>query len=213
MLRKTVKAVIVSFAISIVPAFGKMRVLEYPHLWILCGIGIISLLLQPDYHLGSTESAGYDKGTERQIIWSVLATQLFVILEAVYIRFPDSFQWSTTSTIVLAFILAGVVLRSWAVLSLGPYFTMHLDVHPKHALVQTGPYRFVRHPSYVGAFLVYGATPLLLNAWYSLVPTLIVLSSAWLRRIGHEERMLRETFGEAYELYCRGVKKVIPGIW
>lgn len=206
-------AVVVPLAIGIVPALGNIRVLEYPHLWILCGIGILSSLLQPDYHLASTESVGYDKGTERQIIWTVLATQVIVIFEAVYIGFPESFQWSGTSAVVLALVVAGLVLRTWAVLTLGTYFTMHLAVHRRHAVVQSGPYRYVRHPSYVGAFLIYGATPFFLHAWYSLAPTLILLSIAWLRRIAHEERMLRETLGEEYRVYCRKVKKVIPGIW
>ena len=76
-----------------------------------------------------------------------------------------------------------------------------------------GPYRFVRHPSYLGAFLIYLFGPIFLHAWVTTIAGSIVLLIAFLRRIRHEEALLRFSLGRDYETYCKEVHALIPGVY
>jgi protein-S-isoprenylcysteine O-methyltransferase Ste14 len=79
-------------------------------------------------------------------------------------------------------------------------------------VVTTGPYRYVRHPMYAGASLLFVGTPLLLGSVYglALVPAWLLLLAF---RVPIEERMLREKL-DGYEDYTRRVRyRLIPGVW
>ena len=213
MIKKAVKGTVVTSLIIFLPVSANVNIIGHPHLWILFCLGILASIFQPDYNVVKKDSKTRDRGTELQIMWSVFITQLLIILEASYIRFPASVRWDMLTTAALLAMAAGLVLRTWSVNTLGKHFTMHLEIQEDHKVIRTGPYRWFRHPSYVGAFITYAATPLFLRAWYALVPTIAILTIAWMRRIHYEEKMLRAELGEEYEKYCRTVKKVIPGIW
>ena len=106
--------------------------------------------------------------------------------------------------------LLGLALRTWSIYTMGNYFTMHLSILKGHKLIQSGPYKYIRHPGYVGAFFLYAGTTVLLHTWFSLILALIILPIAWLRRIYYEENLLIQEFGEKYISYCKSVKRVIP---
>lgn len=213
MIKKAVKGMIVSSLIIFLPVLGNIQILGYPHLWILFCLGILASVFQPDYDVVKKGSKSRDRGTELQIMWSVFVTQLLIVLEAAYVRFPDSVGWDALTAAALLAMTVGLVLRTWSVYTLGRHFTMHLEIQEDHRVIRTGPYRYFRHPSYVGAFITYAATPVFLRAWYALIPTVVILTIAWRRRMHYEEKMLLEELGEEYEAYCRTVKRVIPGIW
>ncbi len=81
-----------------------------------------------------------------------------------------------------------------------------------HKVIDTGPYRYVRHPMYVGMILFFIGTPLLLGSWYGLIGglTLIVILA---RRAVLEERMLRNEL-PGYEAYMQKVKfRFVPRLW
>lgn len=215
MLKKSIKAFIVCGTIVIVPSVGNPSMLNAPHLWALVVIGFLSSVLQPDYRVvGDKDKAKQkDGGTELQIIWSVFLTQMAAVLEAAYLRYPQSVDWDYLCTAALVAMGLGLALRTWSIHILGQFFTMHLATHKGHYVIRHGPYRFVRHPSYVGAFFVYMGTSVLLHSWYSFAVAAVLLPIAWVRRISFEERMLREELGEEYRAYARDVKRAIPGIW
>ena len=109
--------------------------------------------------------------------------------------------------------LAGAALRVWSVATLGRYFTYAVQVSADQQVVETGPYRLVRHPSYSGALLMGAGIGLSLRSPYA--PLLIVATSfvAYLIRIFVEERALAEGIGEAYRAYMRRTKRLIPFVW
>lgn len=213
MVKKIVKGIIVSAAIVVLPILGNTKMFSSPQLWILFTIGFLSSILQPNYNIIKDKSKTIDKGTEIQIIWSVYITQLFVVVEAAYLRFPYSVKWDTFTTVSLAIIILGLMLRTWAIYTLGNYFTMHLSIQNEHKIIRSGPYKYMRHPSYLGAFFIYFGTTIFLHAWFSLIVAVILLPVAWLRRIHYEEKLLIEKFGGEYKSYCKSVKRIIPGVW
>lgn len=213
MIKKIIKSIIISALIAIVPILGNCKMFFYPHIWVLFIIGTIGSIFQPDYRIIDNTSKKDDNGTELQIIWSVFITQLLIVLEAAYIRFPKSVEWDLFSTVALIFMVLGLILRTWAVHTLGKFFTMHIAVHNEQKIIRNGPYKYFRHPSYVGAFLTYVGTAFLMHSWYSLIICLIILPIVWIRRIYYEEKLLISQFGDKYLEYSKSVKKVIPFIW
>ena len=95
---------------------------------------------------------------------------------------------------------------------LGRFHRDALTVHDDHELVQTGPYRCIRHPLYAATIGVFVGVGAVLGNWVSLalagLPT-----SALFRRIAVEEQMLVEALGPEYEGYQRHTAHLIPGIW
>lgn len=213
MIRKFIKGVIVSLIIVMLPVLCNVEIFYFPQVWILFILGISASVLQPNYNIVKHKLDTKDKGTEIQIIWSVYITQLFAVLEAGYLRFPDSVKWDIFTTISLIIMILGLALRTWAIYSLGMYFTMHLSIQENHKIMRKGPYKYLRHPGYAGAFFTYLGTTVFLHAWFSLIATAVILPIAWLRRINYEEKLLAEELGEEYKSYCNAVKRVIPWLW
>lgn len=106
-----------------------------------------------------------------------------------------------------ACVVLGQVLRTWAMLHAGRAFTHYVAQTraPGHALVRTGPYAWMRHPSYAGFLLWAVGTQLLLGNALSPVAFLLVLAAFFRLRVRVEERRLREIFGPAYDAYARAV--------
>lgn len=213
MIRKIIKVIIVSSMITVLPVLGNIEMFYSSQIRILFTVGILALFFQPDYHIVKDKSKSKDKGTEIQIIWSVYITQLLAVIEAAYFRFPESVKWDTFTTVSLVVMILGLALRTWAVYTLGSYFTMHLSIQKEHKIIRSGPYKYLRHPSYAGAFLIYAGIPVFLHTWFALIAAVVILPVAWLRRIHYEEKLLIEEFGEEYKSYCRAVKRIIPGLW
>jgi protein-S-isoprenylcysteine O-methyltransferase Ste14 len=79
-------------------------------------------------------------------------------------------------------------------------------------VISTGPYRFVRHPMYAGAILLFVGTPLLLGSLYGLIGAAIIIA-LFCYRITIEERTLRAEL-EGYTDYAARVPyRMIPGVW
>lgn len=110
-------------------------------------------------------------------------------------------------------ILLGVALRWWAILTLGRYFTYDVAVRPSQAVVQSGPYRFVRHPAYSGTLLSILGLGLALANWASLVAVLAGGVLGMLYRVRVEERALRDALGQPYADYMRRTKRFIPFVF
>jgi protein-S-isoprenylcysteine O-methyltransferase len=109
--------------------------------------------------------------------------------------------------------LAGIVLRVWSVRTLGRYFTYAVKVGPEQKVVESGPYRLLRHPSYTGGLLT--GIGIGLSLRYGLAPAILggAMLVAYLIRIAVEERALAEGIGEPYRAYMTRTKRLIPFLW
>jgi protein-S-isoprenylcysteine O-methyltransferase len=204
---------VVSLLVVILPTAGNPAVLHSGHLWILTCMGILASLLQPAYNPFRISSQKRDRYTGAQIVWSVYITQVAAVLEAAYYRYPQSIRWDFTACAALVFAILGLVFRTWSVSTLGKFFTMHLDIQTNHTVIRSGPYRFLRHPSYLGALVMCLASITFLHAWFSLAAALVLLPIAFVRRVHYEEMMLKKGLGDEYSVYCQKTKKILPWIW
>jgi protein-S-isoprenylcysteine O-methyltransferase Ste14 len=113
----------------------------------------------------------------------------------------------------VALMWLGIGLRQWSVRTLGRFFTFELTVRTGQRVVEAGPYRVLRHPSYAGLLLTSLGAGIALGNWATLALLTIPYGFAMARRIGVEEAMLRQGLGEDYERYASGRKRLIPGVW
>jgi protein-S-isoprenylcysteine O-methyltransferase Ste14 len=107
----------------------------------------------------------------------------------------------------------GLAIRVWAVAALGRAFRTTVEVDPDQAVVTTGPYRWIRHPSYAGLLLIVAGLGLALGNWLSVVACLVLPVPALVWRIHVEEAELSRVLGGAYVAYRTGTARLIPGLW
>jgi protein-S-isoprenylcysteine O-methyltransferase Ste14 len=119
---------------------------------------------------------------------------------------------AVTATGVTVLIL-GVALRTWAILTLGRLCKFVVVIQDEHHVVDTGPYRFVRHPSYSGGLLALTGAGIALHSWLSILAAAGLPLLAILIRIAVEEARLVRDLGGDYRSYARRTKRLIPGLW
>jgi protein-S-isoprenylcysteine O-methyltransferase Ste14 len=126
-----------------------------------------------------------------------------------YALWPRDNLTVTVAGVALA--LAGAILRVWSIRALGRYFSGHIETQPGHLVIETGPYRFIRHPAYAGNILLAIGMPLVLNAALTLIPAAL-LCALFVYRIPLEEAALAENV-PGYRDYMARTRCLIPGIW
>jgi protein-S-isoprenylcysteine O-methyltransferase len=108
---------------------------------------------------------------------------------------------------------AGLVFRWWAIVTLGRFFTVDVTIEKDHELVERGPFRWVRHPSYTGVLLAFVGFALTLRNWGAILVVLVPIFAAFVRRMNVEEEALRGALGDQYAAYIRRTKRLIPGVY
>jgi protein-S-isoprenylcysteine O-methyltransferase Ste14 len=118
----------------------------------------------------------------------------------------------TLTVAALVLLMVGVALRFYAVLVLGRFFTVTVMVGSDHQVVHTGPYRFVRHPSYTGLLLAIAGILLSWGNWAAMLGLLPILAALGYR-IRVEERALTDQLGDVYRAYAQRTKRLIPFVF
>jgi protein-S-isoprenylcysteine O-methyltransferase Ste14 len=113
----------------------------------------------------------------------------------------------------LVLMCAGIAIRQWALATLGRFFTIDVRVQSGQTVVESGPYRWVRHPAYTGLILTFLGLGLALGNWASLLVAFLVPTAGLVYRIHVEERALLEALGEPYRRFAEGRARLVPGVW
>ena len=112
----------------------------------------------------------------------------------------------------LALSIAGCLFAIWARLTLGSNWSGRPTVKMGHELVTDGPYSLARHPIYTGIFVAVIGNALAYGEWRCLL-AVVVLFVAFMVKMGQEERLMMQTFPQAYSAYRERVKALIPGVF
>jgi protein-S-isoprenylcysteine O-methyltransferase len=109
-----------------------------------------------------------------------------------------------------ALVLTGLGLRWWAVRTLGPLFTRDVRVEERQQVVDAGPFRWMRHPSYTGLVLELAGLGLAVRSSLSFVLIVALAITTVLYRVRIEERALVDSLGDEYVRYARRVRRFVP---
>jgi protein-S-isoprenylcysteine O-methyltransferase Ste14 len=107
----------------------------------------------------------------------------------------------------------GLLLRWWCFVTLGRYFTDVLKTSADQEVVDRGPYRVLRHPSYTGLLLALIGCGLMIGNWAGVAGSFVLVLVALMYRIGIEERALTAALGDAYRSFAAGRARLVPFVW
>jgi protein-S-isoprenylcysteine O-methyltransferase Ste14 len=184
----------------------------------IAGFGLVAacqMILLPDSFHGGMEKT--EKFVPRQRIVRIAVT-LLLFLGLVLVPFTDrrsllvmpenpGLRW-----IGLALAVLGLGLIFWSGLTLGRFYSQEVTLQEGHRLITHGAYRVVRHPRYLGIFIMGIGQSMLFRSWLGLVLTALAMTVV-LFRIHDEEALMRKEFGTEWEAYCAKSKKLIPYLW
>jgi protein-S-isoprenylcysteine O-methyltransferase len=185
-----------------------LRVL-YATLLILFVAGELALIIRRRARQGRVAA---DRGFFGLALLTLWASNLLAV--TCLRLFPAAaFGSPLTSEVGLALLLSGILLRWWSIKQLGRFFTLDVAIAADQRVVETGPYKFIRHPSYTGFLLVIAGIGLCFGNAASLVVLVLPVVILLTRRIPLEEAALSSGLGEAYRSYMKRTKRLIPGVY
>ena len=156
-----------------------------------------------------------DNGTTRLIglAFVICMVLLFVTIGLNYLEI--GFFSNNLLFMVIGFLgmITGMLIRLFAVRTLGSFYTSTLQTSTDQMLVDKGLYHYVRNPGYLGYIVLFFSTSVALA---NIIPIIIIpciIIPVYLRRISSEEKMLSKSFGEVFENYKLKTKRLIPYIY
>jgi protein-S-isoprenylcysteine O-methyltransferase len=212
---KFFKAVLMIILVYVLPLLARPELLLSIQVLFMIPVSVLVVLMQPDV---SFRGAARDRSLDQRSLLVVLIPSLLAyalpVIEWAYVRhsYPRLLAMSM-EYLGIVIITAALTLRVWAIMTLGHMFTATPRIVNAHELVDKGPYRLLRHPSYAGAYFILIGSALLFNAPTALALIALLMLWAYHRRIRKEERVLAEHFGDAYADYCRRSWRMFPLIW
>lgn len=149
-----------------------------------------------------------------ELIWLAYLTSIALGIIAAYRLHGCQLPWPQIAleTGYCLFVF-GLALRWYSIIHLGRFFTANVAIAADHHIVDTGPYRFVRHPSYTGGLLALFGFCLSFQNWASLMIIFIPCFAVTRWRIHIEEKALLEALGEPYRNYMQRTRRLIPLIY
>jgi protein-S-isoprenylcysteine O-methyltransferase Ste14 len=143
---------------------------------------------------------------------------LFTVVLLVTAGLDARFAWSpalsvAVQALALAVLLVGWALGSWALVA-NRFFSgvVRIQTDRGHVVVDSGPYRWVRHPGYAGALLTFLATPLFLDSLWAILPA-IALGVVLVVRTRLEDATLHAELAGYREYSGRVRYRLVPGVW
>lgn len=113
----------------------------------------------------------------------------------------------------LTMFLLGLALTVWAYRTLGRFFSLEVQIQGDHRVVDTGPYRLLRHPGYAGVVFGFIGLGAAVQSWVSVLLLLLATAAALAYRTRIEEKFLLAELGDDYVRYMARTKRLVPFVW
>jgi len=172
-------------------------------------LALVSVFSQGNLSVGERE--------DRANRWVLAAFGVLGVLGAWLPAYTDrkdlwTFDGDTIRWVGVVVYIIGGILRLWPVFVLGRRFSGLVAIQPGHALVTTGVYSVIRHPSYLGLLIGLLGWALAFRSWAGVVLTALTVVPL-VARIRAEETLLQSHFGSDYTSYRSRTARLIPGLY
>jgi protein-S-isoprenylcysteine O-methyltransferase Ste14 len=209
----TVLSLAAYLGLAIAGAGGARRFFSYPPLTAvtLVTIALGFAALFGEGHIGSGVKE------DRSNRWVIAALGVLGVIDAYLPAYTDRIDFLTFGGEWVRWVgfflyLVGGVLRLTPVFILGRRFSGLVAIQPEHRLVTSGLYGIIRHPSYLGLFVLALGWGLAFRSGVGVVIAMLMLIVV-LARIQAEERLLSETFGAEYDAYRTRTWRLVPYVY
>jgi protein-S-isoprenylcysteine O-methyltransferase Ste14 len=211
------------FVLQALILFAAAGRLDWLWAWVYLGICVVTVAVNSTFLRRVSPETIAERGRPKEMkdwdkvvsgLWALAIYLVLPLVAGLDVRFawtPDpGAAWNIAGAVVLE---AGLALFSWAMI-VNAFFSTAARIQSDRGqtVCRTGPYRFVRHPGYVGAILQSLGTPILLGSLWALIPGLVA-AALMIVRTALEDRMLQAEL-TGYPDYARQVRyRLVPGIW
>ncbi len=171
-----------------------------------------------EFVIGRLQKRGniIEKSNDKGSIW--------VLIIAITLGFTFSFwigatkigrlnHWNTYFVIGLILMITGLIIRISSILTLKRHFTFTVTQIENHELIETGLYKLIRHPGYLGQLMLLLGCSISLANWLSIISMMLPVSLGFIYRISIEEKFMLKQMGQKYLTYQNRTKRLIPGIF
>mgnify|MGYP000843927842 CR=1 FL=1 len=197
---------------------NNLRVWIYIGIYAVGGL-IIGILLKKKSPKLLNDRGKMQEGTKQTDKYIILTYFFFAIIITPLIAGIDK-RFNLSDIIPFYYVYLGIVLyiisaifSTWPMLH-NPFFegTIRIQKEKNHNVINTGPYKIVRHPGYLGMLLGSIALPLALGSVLAFIPLVIMIFLILIRTYYEDTTLQKELTG--YSEYCKEVKyRLIPFIW
>jgi protein-S-isoprenylcysteine O-methyltransferase Ste14 len=177
------------------------------------------LCIVPEIVLSAMLRSGKSaKKSDRGSKWIVIgaANLAMAIGFIVVIEFPGlsiHTHWKILFDAGIVVWLSGSLFRFYSMRTLGRFFTYDVAISTGQRVIDRGPYRWIRHPSYLGSLVANIGLGMTLTHWLALFLPALCLGLAYAYRITIEERALQEGLGTAYREYMQRTWRLVPFVF
>jgi protein-S-isoprenylcysteine O-methyltransferase Ste14 len=162
--------------------------------------------------------------SERTIVKSSDRGSIWVLIISISVGYAASFNigatkigrmnhWDVFFAIGAIMIIIGLIIRITSILTLKQHFTYTVAKIENHELIETGLYKIIRHPGYMGQLLIFTGTAATLSNWLSVVSMFFPVLVGYVYRISVEEKFMIEQMGQKYKDCQKRTKRLIPLIY
>ena len=182
------------------------------------GIVLWTLIRIPHRRKARKTKVVADKRSTAETIALTLCIIGLVVIPAIHLAFkPFGFAQYAFSTLMgwlgAAAMILFLVLFHLSHKHLAKNWSVTLEIRKDHKLVDTGVYKYIRHPMYTSFWLWGFAQFLLIPNWIAGISGLLSVAWLYFSRINKEEAMMREQFGADYDAYCARTFRLLPRIF
>jgi len=174
--------------------------------WVL----FVIILLFESRILFRNKHSSHDKGSLK--LFTFIGYLLIIVALLLYYFDIGLFEVVVFRYIGLIILVGGFVLRQWSIHVLGKFFIPVVNLQKKQKVIETGPYSYLRHPSYTGLFLELSGFSLALTNWIGIILVFALFLPVILHRIKIEERFLSRNL-RGYNQYMTRTWRLIPFIY
>jgi protein-S-isoprenylcysteine O-methyltransferase len=182
--------------------------------WELGLIYLVSEILLTLTRRSRSETGTKQDRSTLGMIWLVIAASITAgVFVAQNFQAAALLDGRMLAILAVVLFVAGLILRWWAIITLGRFFTVDVTIETDHELVERGPFRVVRHPSYTGVLLAFLGLALSLRNWAALLVILLPIGAAFIHRMNVEEDALSRALGPRYSQYMKRTKRLVPFVY
>jgi protein-S-isoprenylcysteine O-methyltransferase Ste14 len=155
----------------------------------------------------------FDQASTRFLSLAVAISITLIIVANALNYFQLGVMADVIGWIGIVVMLCGITFRVWAFQTLGRFYTRTLRISGGQRIVREGPYKYVRHPGYLGVIVLWVGAGLATVNWIVTALVTLAFVAAYRYRINAEEHMLVASFGDQYAAYMKHTWRLLPFIW